>query len=81
MLWIYNLDQADDWFRPFKNQDDLLAKADDAWQLTNEKDWLEAFSHHPKIGDLKSLEQKFASTKVFAEGEQSSLNSAEKKNS
>ena len=61
---------------PFMSLEDLLTKSDQAWQKTDEKDWLEAFSHHPKIGDLKSLEQKFASTKVFAQGEQSSVSTA-----
>jgi len=63
---------------PFASIDDLLSKADKAWGTTNEQDWLEAFSHHPKIGDLKNLEQKFASTKKFAQGEQSSVNTAGK---
>src|SRR5204862_1877936 len=35
-------------------------------------DWLEAFRHHPKIGDLSSLRAKFASTSAWAAGEQAS---------
>ncbi|MBP6333859.1 MAG: 2-oxo-4-hydroxy-4-carboxy-5-ureidoimidazoline decarboxylase [Bacteroidia bacterium] len=62
--------------RPFTNAEDLLEKADLAWASTNTEDWLEAFNHHPKIGDLKNLEKKFASTKELAGAEQSSVQSA-----
>ena len=34
---------------------------------------MEAFTHHPKIGDLKSLEEKFAATKHLAVEEQSGV--------
>jgi len=70
--WIYSMVQS----RPFQHANDLLAKADLAWSDTSEKDWLEAFSHHPKIGDLKSIETKFASTKSFAKDEQGSVTTA-----
>ena len=62
--------------RPFKNTEDLFFKSDEAWSFTNENDAMEAFSHHPKIGDLKSLEKKFASTKEWAGNEQSGVNTA-----
>jgi len=54
----------------------LLEQADKNWYDCTESDWLEAFTHHPKIGDLKSLEKKFASTKEWAGGEQSGVNLA-----
>jgi len=62
--------------RPFSGMNDLMDKADKAWQSTGEEDWLEAFSHHPKIGDLESLEKKFKSTKELAGLEQSSVKTA-----
>jgi len=65
--------------RPFKNLEEVLNFAEEAWQNTYEKDWLEAFDHHPKIGDIKSLEEKFASTKTLAGGEQASVQSASTK--
>lgn len=37
--------------RPFRSRDGLFAAADEEWDKTSEKDWLEAFSHHPRIGD------------------------------
>jgi allantoicase len=36
--------------RPY---DDVLAKADEIWSSLTERDWLEAFAAHPRIGDKK----------------------------
>jgi len=44
---------------------------DRTFSTLNEADWLEAFSHHPRIGDIDSLRKKFASTAQWASGEQS----------
>jgi len=54
---------------------DLFKDAEEKWNDCDEDDWKEAFSHHPKIGDLDSLRKKFSSDQ-FAGGEQSSINSA-----
>jgi 2-oxo-4-hydroxy-4-carboxy-5-ureidoimidazoline decarboxylase len=62
--------------RPFKNKEELINISDSIWSACSEQDGLEAFTHHPKIGDLKSLEKKFASTKEWAGGEQSGVNTA-----
>jgi OHCU decarboxylase len=37
--------------RPFSSIDDLLRAADDEWWKLQPPDWLEAFSHHPRIGE------------------------------
>ncbi len=62
--------------RPFNDYDDLQEKSQRAWHATRETDWLEAFSHHPKIGDIESLKKKFASTQHLAGAEQSSVQHA-----
>jgi 2-oxo-4-hydroxy-4-carboxy-5-ureidoimidazoline decarboxylase len=62
--------------KPYRSEKDLLLKAESAWYHTTETDWMEAFSHHPKIGDLQSLEKKFASTKTLAGDEQAAVQSA-----
>jgi 2-oxo-4-hydroxy-4-carboxy-5-ureidoimidazoline decarboxylase len=62
--------------RPFADGPALLAAADEAWAATGEADWLEAFTHHPKIGDRDSLRQKFASTATWAAHEQSGTSAA-----
>jgi 2-oxo-4-hydroxy-4-carboxy-5-ureidoimidazoline decarboxylase len=65
--------------RPFASHLDLLATAENAFDLLAEADWLEAFGAHPKIGDRASLAAKFASTAAWAEGEQAGTASASEK--
>ena len=43
--------------RPFRDSDALHAAADSAWIGLGEQDYLEAFSGHPKIGDIQSLQK------------------------
>ncbi|HUO07298.1 MAG TPA: 2-oxo-4-hydroxy-4-carboxy-5-ureidoimidazoline decarboxylase [Phycisphaerae bacterium] len=63
--------------RPFHTMEDLVTTAEREWEALGEADWLEAFSHHPKIGDVESLRKKFASTAQWAAGEQSSVQQAD----
>jgi 2-oxo-4-hydroxy-4-carboxy-5-ureidoimidazoline decarboxylase len=65
--------------KPFKNKQQLLEVSDRIWSACSKHDGLEAFTHHPKIGDLKSLEKKFASTKEWAGKEQAGVDSASHK--
>lgn len=62
--------------RPFSTREALIFSAQNCWTNRSETDFLEAFSHHPKIGDISSLREKFASTAHFASGEQGSVASA-----
>jgi 2-oxo-4-hydroxy-4-carboxy-5-ureidoimidazoline decarboxylase len=64
---------------PAEDLIDLFEDAEEKWYECKEADWREAFSHHPKIGDLNSIKEKFASTAVFAAGEQSSVKDASEK--
>jgi 2-oxo-4-hydroxy-4-carboxy-5-ureidoimidazoline decarboxylase len=61
---------------PFASVEELKNDSDKVWFSLQEKDWLEAFSHHPKIGDIKSLEKKFMSTKEWTSNEQLAVNTA-----
>lgn len=46
---------------PFANERKLVSIATATWyEQCSTKDWLEAFTHHPEIGDVKSLTEKFA---------------------
>ena len=46
---------------PFESGKLMVEKATTAWYNECVKeDWLESFTHHPKIGDKKSLSEKFA---------------------
>jgi 5-hydroxyisourate hydrolase / 2-oxo-4-hydroxy-4-carboxy-5-ureidoimidazoline decarboxylase len=59
---------------PFASEADLVDTATDIWyNQCSSSDWLESFAHHPKIGDIKSLTQKFAGK------EQASVAAAAKK--
>ncbi len=62
--------------RPFADIHSLRETADHIWNHLTEKDYLQAFEGHPKIGDVGSLKAKYANTKELASGEQSGANCA-----
>jgi len=46
---------------PFASEKRMAEKATTLWyDECSKKDWLESFGHHPEIGDIKSLSEKFA---------------------
>lgn len=56
---------------PFKSDEDLIAQADRLWNACKLADFMEAFSHHPRIGgDIESLRKKYQSTAEWASQEQ-----------
>jgi 2-oxo-4-hydroxy-4-carboxy-5-ureidoimidazoline decarboxylase len=64
--------------RPYASTAALHAAAERAWQSLGEPDYLEAFSHHPQIGeDLAALRERFATTHTLAAGEQAGVHSAD----
>jgi 2-oxo-4-hydroxy-4-carboxy-5-ureidoimidazoline decarboxylase len=65
-------------FFPAEDLVELLEDAEEQWFKCSEEDWKEAFAQHPKIGDVGSLEKKFASTASLASTEQMGVNSASK---
>lgn len=62
--------------RPFASNTELFDKAESVWWNLSEADWREAFTHHPKIGDIENLRRKFAPTMQWAANEQSGTASA-----
>src|SRR4029453_16207541 len=54
----------------------LTTAAREAWADLTHTDWLEAFSHHPKIGDRASLARRFAGTGHLSAQEQSGVDDA-----
>lgn len=62
---------------PFASKEALFVAADDAWAQTNRSDWSEAFQHHPRIGDLEGLREKYAQTAQWAAGEQAGTSCAD----
>jgi len=71
--WVAQMCEA----RPFANADELHAAADTIFERLSKDDWLAAFAHHPKIGDLESLKAKFAGNAEWSGGEQAGVNQAE----
>lgn len=57
---------------PVEDLVDLLEDAEEKWYECKEEDWKEAFSHHPKIGDLESLKTTFSNDQ-WAGAEQASV--------
>jgi 2-oxo-4-hydroxy-4-carboxy-5-ureidoimidazoline decarboxylase len=54
--------------RPFSGTPDLFAAAEDIWHGLSSFDWIEAFSRHPRIGDLDSLRARFSFPEQKAAG-------------
>lgn len=63
--------------RPYRDLQHLQATSDSIWFTLSEKDWLEAFRHHPMIGDLNALREKFATTRTWAAKEQAGTAAAD----
>ena len=61
---------------PAEDLIDLFEDAEEKWYECSEQDWKQAFSNHPRIGDLESLKKKFASTAKWVSNEQLGVNTA-----
>ena len=70
--WVAALNQQ----FPFATAAALLAAADRVWYGLAEADWRAAFAHHPKIGDVDALREKFAAAAAWAAGEQGAVRQA-----
>lgn len=57
--------------RPFGDDERLYAAAEEIWWQLAGDDWLEAFSHHPRIGDRCLEVERFAATRDLSRREQS----------
>lgn len=63
--------------RPFATAEAVHATAAAVWARLPRAEWLAAFAAHPRIGDLSSLRQKFASTANWSAVEQAGVVSAD----
>jgi allantoicase len=59
--------------RPFRDLVQLLDTAEKAWLRLGKDEWLEAFSHHPKIGDRSPPATPGQQSQRWSEQEQSSV--------
>ncbi len=62
--------------RPFYDVESLHEVSDKIWKGLSSKDYLEAFTHHPQIGDVDSLKKRFSNTANWAEKEQQGASQA-----
>jgi OHCU decarboxylase len=64
--------------RPFGARDALLRAADEVWKALDTMDWLEAFAHHPRIGESKSAASRGGDERArgWSEGEQAGMRDA-----
>ncbi len=64
--------------RPFETLAEVLETSDTIWEECDVDDYEEAFTHHPKIGDVESLSKKYENTKTWAVGEQKGVENADR---
>lgn len=63
--------------RPFRDAEHLYSEAAWLWKQTGPEDWREAFTHHPRIGDVSQLRAKFAATANWSSQEQGGVSGAD----
>jgi len=61
--------------RPFGSRDALMAAADQVCLSLGPADWLEAFSHHPRIGEQAAPVAPVAVASAWSTGEQAGMGS------
>lgn len=61
--------------RPFATDEALYAAADRIWNDLTERDWLEAFAGHPRIGERAGAAH--AATAAWSSAEQSGISAAD----
>jgi OHCU decarboxylase len=62
--------------RPFDDFQQLTAEADRIWSSLGPTDWLEAFSHHPKIGEKKAAPAQSLEAARWSDEEQAGTRAA-----
>ena len=70
--WAARMEAA----RPFGERSALMSAAEREWGRASREDILEAFSHHPRIGDRESLRARFPATHAWSGDEQKGASEA-----
>ena len=63
--------------RPFEGVQDLTTSSDELWNGLTAKDWMEAFSRHPRIGERKAPAEAGAQSAAWSNQEQAGAAAAE----
>lgn len=71
--WIEGMTNA----RPFAQPTDIFTASDECFLQLTEADYLIAFAGHPQIGNLQTLQEKYANTSESASHEQSAMSNAQ----
>ena len=72
--WVNKMVQS----RPFSSENELIKSASSIWYNDcSIADFKDAFTGHPKIGNIDTLKEKFAHTSEWAGNEQSKVNDAD----
>ena len=61
---------------PFSSFDEVLRSSSEIWFGLSEKDWLEGFAGHPRIGDKETIRKKLSASGAWSKHEQSGVSSA-----
>jgi 2-oxo-4-hydroxy-4-carboxy-5-ureidoimidazoline decarboxylase len=62
--------------RPYQDEPAVQSAAEGAFAALAREDWLEAFSHHPRIGERKALAERFPATAAWSASEQGGVAAA-----
>ena len=62
--------------RPFGTREALMRAADDVWSRLAPSDWLEAFAHHPRLGESRAAASVAAVARGWSAAEQSGTRAA-----
>ena len=62
--------------RPFRNDEALFQESERLWSTQGPPEWREAMGHHPRIGDVSRLREKYKATGAWSEQEQRGMDGA-----
>lgn len=62
--------------RPWPSAEALLAACDDVCRTLGREDWLEAFAHHPRLGESRAAVEQDARARGWSAREQSGMSDA-----
>jgi OHCU decarboxylase len=62
--------------RPFRSRDAVFFAADSFWNSLTQEDYLEAFAHHPRIGEQKTEKPQGETAKKWSASEQLKVSEA-----
>jgi OHCU decarboxylase len=62
--------------RPFGTYEAVVGAADDVFETLSDADWMEAFAHHPRLGDARIDAPATAQSRAWSATEQSGVQSS-----